>query len=66
MRFLTPWRILVGLLLVAIPYALVRTTDGGSAHELLFAELAVVGLIALVRSREHARRRATRSDRTGS
>jgi hypothetical protein len=30
MRFLTPWRILVGLLLVAIPYALVRTTDGGA------------------------------------
>jgi hypothetical protein len=67
MRHLTAWRILIGLLLVAIPYALVRTTDGGSAHELLFAELAVVGLIVLVRSREQARRRsAARPDRTGS
>ena len=54
----------------ALVFDAIRTPRGkgkvnGSLHTTKPVDL-VVGLIALVRSREHARRRATRSDRTGS
>jgi hypothetical protein len=58
MRRSTLRRILIGLIVVGVPFAIAGTTDGGTSRELLFAEVSLGGLFAFVRLRAQPRRQA--------